>query len=56
MNLSAPTQPIFWVSVILALLALVGMFVAIPFVTGNAVWVALVAYVVLLVGNVTSGL
>ncbi len=57
MNLSAPTQPIFIVSIILAVLALVGMFVnTIPFVSANEFWIAIAAYVVLLVGNVAKGL
>ena len=55
MNLSAPTMPVFLISVVLAALAVIGMFVAIPFVSANAFWVAIVAYIVLLVGNVLSG-
>jgi hypothetical protein len=56
MNLSAPTFPIFIVSLVLALLALVSAFVPIPFLSANAFWVAIIAYVVLLVGNVAKGL
>lgn len=56
MNLSAPTMPIFIISLILAILAILGVYMAIPIVSGNAFWVAIIAYVVLLVGNVAKGL
>ncbi len=55
MNLSAPTMPVFLVSLVLAVLAVLGTFTAIPFVSANAFWVAVVAYLVLLVGNVMKG-
>lgn len=56
MNLSAPTMPIFLISLILAILAVLGVYVAIPVISANAFWVAIIAYVVLLVGNVAKGL
>lgn len=56
MNLSAPTMPIFLISLILAILAVVGVYIDIPVVSGNAFWVAVIAYIVLLVGNVAKGL
>lgn len=56
MNLSAPTMPVFLISLVLAILAVLGTFAAIPVVTGNAFWVAILAYIVLFVGNVASGL
>ena len=56
MNLSAPTMPIFLISVVLAILAVVGILTPLPFVSANAFWVAIVAYIVLLVGNVAKGL
>ena len=56
MNLSAPTMPIFLISLILAILAVLGVYMSIPFISGNAFWVAVIAYVVLLVGNVAKGL
>lgn len=56
MNLSAPTMPIFMISLILAILAVLSVYIAIPVVSGNAFWVAVIAYVVLLVGNVAKGL
>jgi hypothetical protein len=55
MNLSPPTTAVFIVSVILAVLAIIGTFVAIPFISGHAFWVAIIAYVILAVGNVFRG-
>lgn len=56
MNLSAPTFPVFVISLVLFLLAVIGMFVPLPFVSGNALLLLIIAYVVLLVGNVAKGL
>jgi hypothetical protein len=57
MNLSAPTMPVFLVSLVLAVLAIISSYVApLPVVTGNEFLVALAAYVVLLIGNVAKGL
>jgi hypothetical protein len=55
MNLSPPTTAVFVISLILAVLAVIGKFVAIPFITDNGFWVAIIAYVVLAVGNVFRG-
>ncbi|XSG81261.1 MAG: hypothetical protein ACPW61_09230 [Methyloligella sp. ZOD6] len=56
MNLSAPTQIVFFISLILAILAVVGVFVAIPFVSAYAFWVAVAAYVILALGNLLAGM
>ena len=56
MNLSAPTMVVFLISLVLAVLAVLGTMMAIPFVSANAFWVAIIAYLVLLVGNVAKGL
>lgn len=56
MNLSAPTIPVFVVSLILAVLAILGAFAAIPLISPNAFWVAILAYIVLMVGNLAKGL
>jgi hypothetical protein len=42
---------VFILSVVLAVLAVVGIFVEIPFVSMYAFWVAVLAYVVLALGN-----
>jgi hypothetical protein len=56
MNLSPPTTVVFIVSLILAALAIIGKFAAIPFITDNGFWVAIVAYVLLAAGNLFRGL
>jgi hypothetical protein len=56
MNLSAPTQAVFWISVILAVLALCGFFVAgIPIISVYPFWIAIIAYIVLAVGCLMAG-
>jgi len=47
MRLNAPTQIVFMISLALAVLALIGHFVAIPYVTAYQFWVAIVGYAVL---------
>ncbi len=58
MNLSAPTLPVFLVSIILAILAAVVMYggVKIPVVSGNTFATLLIGYVVLLAGNLFKGI
>lgn len=55
MNLTPPTTAVFLISVILAALAIIGHFVPIPFVTENGFWVAIVAFVILAIGNLFRG-
>jgi hypothetical protein len=43
------------ISLILAVLAVIGKFVAIPFITDQGFWVAIIAYVILAIGNVFRG-
>ena len=58
MNLSAPTMPIFLISLVIAIVAILGAFDVVPFVKdgANAFWAAMVAYAVLMVGNLAKGL
>jgi hypothetical protein len=56
MNLTPPTTAVFMLSAILALLAIIGQFAHIPFITEHAFWVAIAAYIILLVGNLFRGL
>jgi len=51
MTLHAPAMWVFILSLVLAVLAVVGIFVEIPFVSMYAFWVAVLAYVVLALGN-----
>lgn len=55
MTLSAPTQVIFIISLVLAVLAVIGFFITIPFVTAYAFWIAIVAYIVLAAGCLMKG-
>lgn len=55
MNLSAPNQVVFWVAVIVAVLAILGTFVAIPVISPYAFWVAILAFVVLAGGVMMKG-
>jgi len=51
MTLHAPAMWVFILSLVLIVLAVVGIFVEIPFVSMYAFWVAVLAYVVLALGN-----
>ena len=55
MNLSAPTMPVFIIAVVLAVLAVIGKFTTIAFLTANGFWIAIAAFVVLAIGNVAKG-
>jgi hypothetical protein len=52
LNLHAPSVPIFVVSLVFAVLGLIGHVVLIPFVTLYGFWVAIIAYVILAAGVV----
>lgn len=56
MNLSAPTMPVFLIAVALFALAVIGHFVVLPFITLYKFWLAIAAFVVLLLGNVMKGM
>ena len=57
MKLSAPTQLVFYVSLVLAVLALLAALgISIPVVSGNAMWTALISYGVLAAGNLLKGM
>jgi hypothetical protein len=55
MRLTPPKQYTFWISVLLAVLAVLGKFANLPVVSGNEFWFLLIGYVVLAVGNLASG-
>jgi hypothetical protein len=55
MNLSPPTTAVFIISLILAVLAIIGQFAHIPFISDHGFWVAVIAYFVLAIGNVFRG-
>jgi hypothetical protein len=55
MRLNAPTFPVFVISLIVAILALVSLFVPIPILSAYAFWLMLLAYVLLVAGCVMKG-
>jgi heme/copper-type cytochrome/quinol oxidase subunit 1 len=56
MNLSAPKVIVFLISLIIVALAIVSRYTAIPQITPNAFWVAIVGYVLLALGVTMKGL
>ncbi len=58
MRLTAPTAVVFFLSLLLAILALIAHFggVAIPVIGGNTFVSLLVAYVILVLGNIIRGI
>lgn len=56
MNLSAPKQVIFLLSLIIVALAVIGRFTPIPYVSQHQFWVAVIGYLVLVAGVSTKGL
>ena len=56
MKLTPPTQNIFYISVVLAILGILGSFISIPFISAYAFWFLVVAYLVLFLGNTMKGL
>jgi len=55
MRLNPPKKIVFLLSLILAILAVVGHFVVIPFVTLYQFWILLAAWVLLAAGNYFKG-
>lgn len=54
MTLHAPSLSMFVVSLVLAVLAIIGVFTSIPYATVYGFWVAILAYIVLAVGNLAK--
>jgi hypothetical protein len=55
MQLTPPKKIVFYISLLLAVLALIGQFVDLPIVTEYDFWTAMVAYVLLAAGNAVKG-
>jgi hypothetical protein len=55
-HLSAPTQAFFLISLVLVVLAVLAIFVTVPFVSGYAFWFAVVGYAVLAAGCLFRGM
>ncbi len=55
MKTNAPKSTTIIIAVILVLVALIGYFVAIPFITAYCFWILLAGFGVLLAGNLLKG-
>ncbi|MGB2955236.1 MAG: hypothetical protein WBB64_04610 [Anaerolineales bacterium] len=55
MKLTPPTKNVFYVSVVLAVLGILGRYFDIPFISDYYFYFLLVAYVVLFLGNTMKG-
>ena len=55
-NLSAPRRETFVVSIVIAILVLLGMIVPLPFFTGYGLGLLLIAYIILAAGVLVDGL
>ena len=47
MNLSAPSQTMFIIAVVVAIIAIIGVFVSIPFISAYAFWILVLGFVIL---------
>ncbi|MGD0575190.1 MAG: hypothetical protein ABSB61_07465 [Anaerolineales bacterium] len=56
MKLSAPKQITFWIAVVVAVIGILASLVTIPVLSGFAFWLVVIAFVILLLGNVIDGL
>ena len=55
MKLTPPTKNVFWISVALAVLGLVGRYLSVPFLSDYYFYFVLVGYIVLALGNTLKG-
>jgi hypothetical protein len=55
MNLSAPSQAVFWISVVLVILGIIAFFNVIPGITAWALWIVVLGFVVLAGGCLMRG-
>ena len=56
MKLNAPTKNFWWISVILAVLGVLGAIVTIPFISAYAFWFVTVGFVLLCLSTVLKGM
>jgi hypothetical protein len=55
MRLTPPTKIVFWISVVLAVLGILGKFAGVAVLAPYAFWLVLIAYVLLFLGNAVKG-
>jgi hypothetical protein len=56
MKLNAPTKNFWWISVILAIIGVVGQFVVIPFITAYSFLIVTVGFILLALSTVLKGM
>jgi|DewCreStandDraft_4_1066084.scaffolds.fasta_scaffold00853_26 uncharacterized membrane protein len=56
MKLTPPKKLTFWITLVLAILGVIGTFVTIPFVSALAIWFVFVAYALLALSLIVKGL
>ncbi|MCB2202714.1 hypothetical protein KQH56_01780 [bacterium] len=56
MRLTPPKKWTWYVSLVLGLVAIIGMIVTIPFVSANAVWFALAGWLLMILATALTGL
>jgi hypothetical protein len=56
MQLSAPKQITFWIAVVIAVVGVIASLVSIPVLSGFALWLVVIAFVVLALGNLANDL
>jgi len=56
MRLNAPTKQVFWISVVVAIIAAIGGTGLVPQIAPYGVWIALIAYLLLVAGNTMKGI
>ena len=55
MRLNPPTKVVFYLSAIVAVVGMIASFVSIPVLSGVAIWVVFIGYVLLFLGNTVKG-
>ncbi len=55
MKITPPTKIVFWLSTVLAVLGIVGNFVALPLIGGFEFWLVAAGFVLLWLGNAMKG-
>ncbi len=55
MKLSAPKQVTFWVAVVVAVIGLISALVTIPVLSGFALWILVLGFVILAASNLFGG-
>ncbi|MBI5031477.1 MAG: hypothetical protein HZB51_13190 [Chloroflexi bacterium] len=56
MQLSAPKQITFWIAVVVAVIGIIASLVTVPFISGFALWIVVLGFVILAAGNALEGL